>query len=59
MNSTVLQVPSQIHTQLHYGVFLLKIDSEGLILEDAMDRFFTGFKLFLQGMGHGEEKREF
>lgn len=33
----------------------LKVESDGLILEDVPDRFFTALKLFLQGLGHGKE----
>ena len=34
----------------------VKVESDGLILEDAVDRFFLGFKLFLQGLGHGKKR---
>ena len=36
----------------------VKVESDGLVLEDAVDRFFLGFKLFLQGLGHGKERWE-
>ena len=30
------------------------MESDGLLLEDAVEAFFTALKLFVQGLGHGK-----
>jgi len=32
------------------------MESDGLLLEDAVEAFFTAIKLFVQGLGHGKIK---